>query len=268
MTLFLATVLFYMMIGGVAGFFAGLFGIGGGIILVPCFAYSLAWLYPDATHIMQVAIGTSLSTILVTGVSSLRAHAARQNIRRDILARLAPGIVLGSLGSAWIADQMDSASIKIFFACMIFVLAVLLATGLERFRSPAATTFPGAGWTTLSGGIIGFLSGLLGIGGATLSIPYMSFYRTEMRQAVGTASALGLFIAIPAVAGFILTGWSEQTGVPYTLGYIYGPGALAVVSVSFFTAIAGARTAHQFDQQKLRRIFAGLMMVVAFSMLW
>ena len=265
MSLFALSLILYVCLGALAGFLAGLFGIGGGIILVPGFYYSLSYLYPDASQLMQISIGTALATIIVTGSSSLKAHAKRGNVRIDIISKLAPGIVIGALFSALIADQMESASLKTFFALMILGLAIMMVIGPEKFKG--AHKLPGRLWTGLSGGIIGCLSGLMGIGGATLSVPYMSYYKTPMREAVGTASAIGLLIAVPSALGFIITGLSEDTNLPYSLGYIYGPGWLAVILTSTFAAVAGARLAHHLDPTRLRRIFAAFMVVLACGMI-
>ncbi len=274
MPTFMIVLLIYMAIGSFAGFLAGLFGIGGGIILVPGFYYTLSWLYPDASHLMQVSIGTALATIIITGLSSVRAHGARGNIRKDILYKLGIGVAIGSLLSAVIADQLPSESLKTFFAVMIMALALLMISGPERIvalfqrrSNPAQTTLPNHIISTISGLIIGCVSGLMGIGGATLSVPYMSFFGIQMRQAVGTASAIGLCIAVPSVIGFIITGLSENTGLPYTLGYIYLPAWLAVISCSSVTAIYGARLAHALDQKLLKKIFGLFMIVIALIMI-
>ena len=265
MSIFGLAIIIYLCIGAFAGFLAGLFGIGGGIILVPGFYYTLSWLYPDATHLMQISIGTALGTIIITGLSSVRAHAVRNNIRQDILWKLGPGVAIGSLLSAVIADMLASESLKSFFAFMILGLAIFMVIGPERFKG--AAEFPGKVVSALSGAIIGCCSGLMGIGGATLSVPYMSLFKTEMRQAVGTASAIGLFIAVPSAIGFVITGLSETTGVNYTLGYIYLPAWFAVICCSSITAIYGARLAHHLDPKKLKKIFAVFMVIIALSMI-
>lgn len=255
----------YIAMGALSGFLAGLFGIGGGIILVPGFYYTLSWLYPEGTSLMHISLGTALATIVGTGISSVRAHAVRGNVKVDILKRLVPGIVLGAACSAIIADSLESASLKTFFAFMIMGLAILMMIGPEKFRK--ASHYPSMLASNAAGVIIGCLSGLLGIGGATLSVPYMSFFKTEIRAAVGTASALGLFISLPAVIGFIITGWSEETGVPYMLGYVFWPAWLAVLPVGSLCAVYGARLAHGLDPKKLKRIFALFMVLIAVMMI-
>ncbi len=269
MSLFVLSIIIYMVIGAFAGFLAGLFGVGGGIILVPGFYYTLSWLYPEGSHLMQISIGTALATIIITGSSSVRAHAARHNIRHDIIWKLGIGVAIGSLLSAVIADSLPSETLKSFFAIMIMLLAALMVMGPEKLTQKIGRFdhFPNKIISTISGMIIGCLSGLMGIGGATLSVPFMTLFRTEMRQAVGTASAIGLFIALPSAAGFMITGLSEQTGIPHTIGYIYYPAWLAVISCSMVTAIFGARLAHHLDPKKLKRIFAGFMVLLAVSML-
>ena len=216
--------LIYIIVGAFGGFLAGLFGVGGGIIFVPVLYYTLVSFYPDYGGTMQMAVGTALATIIMTNISSVRAHTKRGSVRYDLLKKIAPGMILGSLLSAWIADQLDSPSLKAFFAVAIFILAAIMITGPERIFK--AQAFPSTYLSNLAGGIIGCISGLMGIGGATLSVPYMVSYRTDMKQAVGTASALGLFIAVPGTLGFLIAGWGEPAAPPYSLG-VHIPARLA-----------------------------------------
>lgn len=270
MSVFAMAIILYMLIGALAGFLAGLFGIGGGIILVPGFYYTLSWLYPEGSQLMQISIGTALATIIVTGLSSVRAHAARQNIKKDILFKLGPGVAIGSLLSAVIADILPSDTLKSFFAIMIMGLAVLMIIGPEKISRKLGRkteAFPNYIFSSISGAVIGCLSGLMGIGGATLSVPFMSSFHVEIKKAVGTASAIGLFIAVPSAMGFILMGLSENTGVDHTIGYIYWPAWISVICCSSITAIYGAKMAHELDPVKLKKIFAIFMVVIAISMM-
>lgn len=258
--------LLFIFMGACAGFLAGLFGIGGGIILVPGLYYTLNWLYPEASSLMQVSVGTALGTIIVTGISSVRAHYKRGGVRTDLIIALAPGIILGAAFSAFVADQMPSEGLKLFFSVMICFLAMMMVIGPERIKDSGGA-WPATWTSNLCGVVIGFVSGLMGIGGATLSVPYMSYYKTDMKQAVGTASALGLFIAIPAAASFIVAGLNNNTNLPGAIGYFYVPGWFGIILMTVLTVPLGVRLAHNLDHQRLRRIFAVFMMVIACTMI-
>lgn len=261
----LTSLFIFILVGAFGGFLAGIFGVGGGIIFVPVLYYTISSIYPDYSGAMQMAVGTALATIIMTNISSVRAHAKRGSVRFDLLWKIAPGMVLGSLLSAWIADQLDSPSLKAFFAVAIFMLAVIMIIGTERLFK--AKAFPSVYFSNLAGSIIGCISGLMGIGGATLSVPYMVSYRTDMKQAVGTASALGLFIAVPGTFGFLIAGWGEPYAPNYSLGYVFLPAWLAIIATTVLTAPLGVRAAHALDSVKLKRFFAIFMCIIATTML-
>lgn len=264
--MFIIPFLIYIVLGAAAGFLAGLFGVGGGLIIVPSLYYTLSYLYPEAQNLMQICVGTALATMIVTGSSSARAHHRRGAVRFDLLLALGPGTVIGAALAAYIADIMSSDDLKLFFAVMIVGLATMMVVGPERVKG-AGRAWPHKLVSNFCGAVIGLVSGLMGIGGAVLSVPYMSYYKTEMKQAVGTAATLGLFIAFPAAGSFMIAGANEHSGLPNLIGYIYWPAWLAIISSAMFTAPYGAHIAHGLDSVKLRKIFACFMVVLAVSMM-
>jgi uncharacterized membrane protein YfcA len=253
-----------MALGGLTGFLAGLLGIGGGIVLVPCLYAIFSFLGYAESELMHVAIGTSHAIIAVTAIASARAHWQRGGIDMVILPRIGGGIVCGVAAATFLVNDMDGATLKLMFAIIIAMLAVLMMTGTEHFsafkNSPRPAVHFGAG------GIIGAVATFLGIGGATLSVPYMTHCRLPMRQAVGTAAALGLFIAIPAASGFIFMGLNVPDRPPLSFGYVNLAAWILVAPVSIFSAPWGAKAAHNAPVQRLRITFAIIMILVAGNM--
>ncbi|HEY8191085.1 MAG TPA: sulfite exporter TauE/SafE family protein [Alphaproteobacteria bacterium] len=255
-----------MALGGLTGFLAGLLGIGGGIVLVPCLYAIFSLLgYPES-ELMHVAIGTSHAIIAITAISSARAHWKRGGIDTVILPRLGVGIVCGVAAATFLVNDMSGTTLKLMFSLIIAVLAVLMIGGTDRFGSfktgPHPVVHVGAG------GIIGAVATFLGIGGATLSVPYMTHCRLPIRQAVGTAAALGLFIAIPAAIGFIFMGLDVPDRPPFSFGFVNLAAWVFVAPVSIFSAPWGAKAAHSLPVQRLRSVFALIMILVSANMMF
>jgi uncharacterized membrane protein YfcA len=253
-------------LGGVAGFLAGLLGVGGGLVLVPGLFFSLSALGYDSDHLMHLAVGTSLAIIIPTGLSSALSHAKRKSVRMDLVWRIGPGILagvgLGTLIAAWISGD----DLKLVFGTALLFLSGLMLIDSTRFHF--APDVPGQPWVTLAGGGIGTLSALMGIGGATVSVPYMTLCRVPIHQAVGTASALGMVISIPAATGYAIIGWGVGDLPPLSLGYI---NLLAFFLISPFSILAapwGARTAHSISVHALRKVFAGFLVIISLRMLY
>ncbi|AMM26128.1 sulfite exporter TauE/SafE family protein [Variovorax sp. PAMC 28711] len=248
------------------GFLAGLLGIGGGMLMVPFLTIILANRGVPADLAVKMAIATSMATIIFTSISSVRAHHKRGAVRWDIVKRLAPGIVIGSLiGSLGVFALLKGTALAIFFALFVG----FSATQMFLDKKPKPTRqMPGAGGQLAAGGVIGFISGLVGAGGGFISVPFMTWCNVAIHNAVATSAALGFPIAVANVVGYIASGQSVQ-GLPEgAFGYIWLP-ALAVVAVcSVFTAPLGARAAHSLPVGKLKRVFASILYVLAAYMLW
>lgn len=254
----------YLALGVVAGILAGLLGIGGGLVIVPMLNFAFQWQNLPVEHQMHLALGTSLATIILTSISSFRAHDKRGAVRWDIFRNITPGIIVGTLLGSWLASGMSTGILKIVFVCFLYYVATQMLMGIK----PKATRdIPGTVGIFGAGGIIGCVSSIVGIGGGTLTVPFMTWCNVQMHVAIGTASAIGLPIALAGTLGYITTGWSA-TGLPdWTVGYVYLPALLGIISSSVLTAPWGAKLAHSLPVPKLKRIFAILLYAVATKML-
>lgn len=262
-------VLMLLLLGCVAGFMAGLLGVGGGIVLVPGIYSILMWLQPsmgfDHAYIMHISVGTSLAVIVPTGFSSARAHYRKGGVDFEKVFQLGVGVVIGVVLATWIAKGLAGTTLQMIFACAIVVLAAIMVMGKKRFQSDVVAE-PGRVKNGIAGVFIGGISTLIGIGGATLSVPYMSLHGTSIHRAIGTASALGLVISIPATIGFVLIGWGQVNLPPFSLGYVNIVAWACIIPMSVSIAPLGARAAHKVSVGKLRLGFAVFMVLVVINM--
>ena len=243
----------YLFLGGFAGVVAGLLGVGGGLIIVPVLVglYSLQGF--SAEHIMQLAVGTSLATIVFTAISSSWAHHRRGAVQWSLVLQLSLGILAGGWLGGVLAVWIGGALLAGLFGLFELVVAAQMAFG----RKPAAhRTSPGVGRNAVAGTVIGGVSALLGIGGGTLTVPWLVWHNVDMRRAVATSAACGLPIALVGALGFIVVGW-QKTGLPSaTTGYVYWPAVGLVSLASVAGAPLGAWLAHRLPQQRLKKVFA------------
>ena len=259
-------ILFLMGMGALAGFFSGLLGIGGGLILVPGLYFGLGALGYDTPYMMHIAIGTSLAAIMPTGLSSARAHWKRGAVKIDVFRRIAPGTFAGSLLGVLTASQVSGEGLQFVFGGAVLLVALIMFVDPKRYQF--MDDVPGQPWIFLIGMMVGILAALMGIAGALLCVPFLVMCRVAMHSAVGTSSAIGLTVSLPAAVGFIFIGMGADTDVPLTLGYINFLALALIVPVSIFTAPLGARVAHSMDVNRLRRIFACFMVLIAARMLY
>ena len=255
-----------LALGCCTGFLAGLLGVGGGMMLVPFVTILLTNRGVAPALAVKMAIATSMATILFTSVSSLRAHHKLGAVRWDLVRGLAPGIVgMGLATGAFIFPLIDGALLALCFAGFVGYSATQMLLG--RKPSPSRQ-MPGLAGRLGAGALIGMLSGLVGAGGAFISVPFMVWCNVPIRQAVATSAALGLPIALASTAGNIVGGLGVGTTLPGAVGFIYLPAlaALSVASVSM--APLGARTANRMDVDRLRRLFALLLYALAGYMLY
>lgn len=257
---------FLLSLGALAGFLAGLLGIGGGMVLVPGLYFGLKVLGFESGALMHVAVGTSLAVIIPTGLSSARAHYKRGAVRLDLVRQLGVGVLIGVAIGTLIAARIEEQGMALFFAAALSCLAVVMIVNPARFTP--LQDVPHQPWMGLSGGVIGIVSSLMGIGGATMSVPWLAMCRVPIHTAVGTASALGLVIAIPATIGFIIIGWGESGLPPYSLGYINFLAWPLIIPASVLAAPLGAKLAHSVSVEHLRKLFALFLVIVAGKMLW
>ena len=264
---YLSLALACLAIGALSGLLAGLLGIGGGLILVP----GLLWLLPQvgvpASVVMPAALASSLAAIVLTAVASTRAHARRGAVQWPLVRRLAPTVALAAVLAGTVAAQLGSRWLTVLFA----LFAVLLALRTARVNVVSATQKPPPAWAWPGWGAgIGLLSGLVGIGGGSLTVPLLLHYGVPITQAVATSAAVGLPIAVFGTLGYIVAGvqaGSATTMPPGATGFVYWPAVLAITLASWFTAPVGARLAHRWPAARLRRLFAAFLAVVGARLL-
>jgi len=255
----------YGGLGLVVGFVAGLLGVGGGLIIVPVLIMLLHTHGQAVGMEPQLALGTSLATILFTSLSSVRAHHRRGAVEWPLVRRIAPGIVLGTLAGAALAARMPATVLKIFFVVFLFYAAVQMWLD---FKPAPHRGLPGRIGTALAGGVIGVVSSWVGIGGGTLSVPFMLWHNVPLHRAIATSAAIGFPIAFAGAAGYMLGGWTVS-GLPVgSLGFVYLPALAGIVLGSVLTAPLGARTAHRLPVRPLKRVFALLLFTLALRMVW
>ena len=258
------SILIFMCCGAIAGVLAGLLGVGGGIVIVPMMDIVFAQLGYPAEHIHQMALGTSLCSIIVTSISSSRAHYKRGAVHLDIFKNITPGILIGTFLGGLVATQMPTFFLKAFFVLFLFFVSAQMLSG---YRPPATREMPGRMGTAGVGGAIGLVSSFVGIGGGTLSVPFMTFCNVPMHEAVGTSAAIGFPIAVAGTIGYIIGGWGTP-GLPGgTLGYVHLLAFAGIACVSYFTAPLGAKLSHSLPTPKLKKWFAVFLILMAVRML-
>ena len=254
------------VLGLATGFLAGLLGIGGGMLLVPFLTYILGAQKVAPDLAVKRAIATSRATIMFTSISSVRAHHQRGAVRWDIVKRLAPGIVLGGfIASLGVFALLKGSFLAIFFALFVS----FSATQMFLDKKPAPTRqMPGGAGQVAAGGVIGFLSGLVGAGGGFVSVPFMTWCNVPIHNAVATSAALGFPIALANVVGYVIGGQNVEGLPTASLGYIWLPALAVIATCSVLTAPLGAKAAHSLPVKQLKRVFASLLFGLAAYMLW
>jgi uncharacterized membrane protein YfcA len=254
----------YLGIGVVAGILAGLLGVGGGLVIVPALVIAFGFLGIPAELRMHLAVGTSLATIVITSIASIRAHQKRGAVRWSDFARFMPGIVLGALGGSAMAGWLPGDTLRTLFGLFALFVAVQMWFGLK----PAPQRqLPGTLGMGLAGTVIGTISAVVGIGGGSLTVPFLSWCNVPVRQAVATSAACGLPIAVAGAAGFIATGWGYRELPAYSTGYVFWPAFAGVVATSMLFAATGAKLAHTLPTAALKRVFALFLCLVGFHLL-
>lgn len=258
------TLMLYLTLGAFAGIMAGLLGVGGGLIIVPVLAWIFRSQQMNDALIMHLAIGTSLATIVMTSMSSVRAHHQRGAVLWPVVWQLAPGIVIGAWLGAAVADALPSAALSKIFAVFVLLVAAQMAFGAK----PAPhRDLPGTRGMWAAGGVIGGMSAIVGIGGGSLTVPFLTWCNTAMRQAVATSAACGLPIAVAGALGFVVTGLNTAHLPTWSLGYIYGPALAGVAAASVVCAPLGAKLAHTLPTETLKKVFAAFLALVGTQML-
>lgn len=254
----------FALAGLVAGLVAGLFGIGGGLIIVPILMTVFSWQALSPEIAMHVAVGTSLMTISVTSLSSMRAHHRYGTTQWQLVAQLTPGLVLGSLVGAVIAASLSSTWLQTIFAVFALLMAVRMWLPPPQALSDR---LPGKPVMSAYGLFTGIISAMVGIGGGTLVVPYLVMAGQQMQKAVGTAAACGFPIAASGVIGFIWMGKVQDVDANWLTGFVHWQAFIGIISTSVFMAPLGARLARHLSHRKLSRLFSLVLLAVGLSLL-
>lgn len=247
--------------GCVAGVLAGLFGIGGGIVMVPVLESALGVLGVDPAIRMHVAVATSLATIIPTSISSARAHHRRGAVDLDIVRRWAIFVLLGALLGAWIASQLHSRVLALIFASLALLVALKMIFMADSRN--LTDDIPRGPWVPVIPAFIGCASSMMGIGGGTFSVMTLTLFNQPIHRAVGTAALFGLVISLPGTIGFVITGFNDARVPVGNLGYVSLIGLALIAPASVLTAPLGAKLAHAFSARRLSLMFGAFLIVAA-----
>ena len=252
-------ILVYLLLGAVAGLTAGLFGVGGGLVIVPARILAFSFLDISPLGLTQLAIGTSLATIVMTSISSVRAHHGYGNVDWALWLRLAPAIALGVVLGVYTAAGMAGSKLQLLFG--LFAVLLGLQMGL-RLQPASGRAVPGLAGLGLAGTVIGYVSALFGIGGGSLTVPFLSWCNIRMQRAVGLSAACGLPIAVVGCLTNVQAGWGHEDLPQYSTGFVYWPAFVGIVLTSTLFAKAGAKLAQRLPEARLKQAFALFLVVV------
>jgi uncharacterized membrane protein YfcA len=256
----------FLALGAFSGFFAGMLGIGGGLVLVPALTLMFAaqGLFPPA-ETLHMALGTSMASIIFTAIASIRTHHSHGAVRWDIFKTITPGILLGTAVGTFFAASVPVRPLAVFFTFFVCFVAIQMALNLK----PKPTReLPGSAGVLGVGLGIGVLSSLVAIGGGSLTVPFLTWCNVKVQHAIGTSAAVGLPIALGGTLGYIFNGWGKADLPVGSFGYVYLPALAFLVITTMLVAPYGARLAHRLPVATLKRIFAGLLVLLAGKMLW
>ncbi len=255
----------YLALGAVAGYLAGMFGIGGGIIIMPVLMMLFDAQHFPVQHLLHLALGTSMAAILFTSLSSLRKHHQHGAVNWRVVRNITPGILLGTGIGAEFATSISPHYLGIFFAFFVYFVAGQI---LIDVRPHASRQLPGAFGMTLTGIFTGWLSSMVSIGGGSVVVPFLVWCNVSLRHAIGTSAAIGFPVAVGGTIGYIATGMDIALLPPYSLGFVYLPALLWVALASVITAPLGAKATHHMKMSLLRKLFALLLLVLATKLLF
>ena len=258
-------VLILIVVGAIAGTFAGLLGIGGGIIIVPVLAIVFENQGINVDVLMHVSIGTSLATIVITSISSIRAHQQHQAIQWDVFKRITPGILLGGFMGALVAKILSGNDLRLVFGIFMLIVAMQMIFGNT---SKPHRQLPKTFGMFIAGTSIGTMASLMGVGGGSMSVPFLTWCNMAIRNAVATSSAIGLPIALAGVTGFIVTGWGVDHRPVLSLGFVNIPAFFSIIVASTLFAPVGARITHRISPQRLKLFFGYFLLLLSIKILY
>jgi uncharacterized membrane protein YfcA len=253
----------FAALGLVSGFFAGLLGIGGGLIMVPVLSLLFQAQGFDHAHVLHLALGTSMAAIVFSALASVRTHARHAAVGWDLVRTITPGILLGTTLGTVLARHIHTRELALFFAAFTLLVALQMAL---NFKPAPHRQLPGPFGQRAMGVLIGGLSSLVAIGGGALSVPYLVWCNVPVHRAIGTSAAIGLPLALGGTLGYIFNGWHAVPLPQFALGFVYLPALAGLLVASLFTAPLGARTAHRLPVTTIKRIFSLVLVALAVKM--
>ena len=247
-------------VAAIAGFFAGLFGIGGGLITVPFLYFVFEALNINDNFIMHLSVGTSFSIIVFTAVASVLTHKKYKSVDMEIIKNYGFFVIIGVLFGSLLAAFMKTKSLLLFFSIIVYVLGAYLLNLHEKTKKikPNFTLLP----KIILGFFSGFISGPMGIGGAIINVPVLRYFGYPINKAIGSAATIGLIIAIFGALGFLISGIYLGADLPLSIGFINIPAFLIFIPITTFMARIGARTTHKLDKSKLQRMFGIFLYII------
>lgn len=260
-------VLLLLAIGGAGGFLSGLLGVGGGILFVPALFFAMSAIGLDTQYAMHIAVATSLLIVFATGATSAVAHYRRGVVEMPRVRSWGPFILAGVMVGALFAASVNGEILKRVFAGITFLISLYMAFGREK-NSGEASPFLTARVQHVLCVIIGMISSMIGVGGAILTVPMMSYSGTPMQKAVGTGAALGMIISLPGTLGYMAGGLlHDMQGLPpYSVGYVNFMAAAMIVPTAMLLAPVGVKISHAMPRAMLRRVFAVVLLIVSARM--
>ena len=261
----LSFILLCLLVGAVAGFFAGLFGIGGGLLIVPVLVYLLPMVGVPESLLMSTALGTSFATIVITGFSSAQRHHKLGNVVWSAVKVLAPSIMVSVFICGFFIGKLDRDISSKLFACLVVYLAVKMVLSIKPKTNK--TVKPLTTQSSIIGGIlIGMASSAAGIGGGGFIVPFLNSRGIDMKKAIGSSAFCGMLLGTSGMFSFMLSGWGNVAMPEYSLGYIYFPAVLCITATSFFTSKLGATATSKLPVPTLKKGFALLLITIAVDM--
>jgi len=243
------------------GFVAGLFGIGGGLITVPFLYYIFGSLGIDQQYIMHLAVGTSFAIIIPTSIASVLTHHKFKAVDFNVVKNYGIYVVLGVIIGAIFAATLKTKSLVLFFSIVILFLGIYLLLIKEKEQNIISEMK--LYLKIVLGFIVGFISSIMGIGGAIMNVPILKFFGYSINKAIGSAAAIGFLIALFGAVGFLISGSYLKTELPLSIGFLNIPAFLIFIPITTFMARLGAKTVHKIDKNKISKFFGIFLLIVA-----
>ena len=248
------------------GFVAGLFGIGGGLITVPFLYYIFGQLGIDQEYIMHLAVGTSFAIIIPTSTVSVLTHHKFNAVDFNVVKNYGIFVIIGVVIGTIFAATLKTKSLVLFFSIVILLLGIYLLLIKERDQNQISEIK--LYLKIILGGIVGFISAIMGIGGAVMNVPILKFFGYSINKAIGSAAAIGFLIALFGAIGFLITGSYLKTNIPLSVGFLNIPAFLIFIPITTFMARIGAKTVHKIDKNKISKYFGFFLFIIASKFLY